>query len=135
MPTTYPNVAFGTAKQSTAETLLFKNATVWTNEKEGILEETDVLVEWKNFCDRKNISDASTVVDAKGKHLTSGIIDEHSHIAISNGVNEGGHNSSAEVTIQDVVNSEDINIYRELAGGVTTTITWFCKSYRWTICC
>jgi hypothetical protein len=34
----------------------------------------------------------------KGKHLTSGIIDEHSHIAISNGVNEGGHNSSAEVT-------------------------------------
>jgi predicted amidohydrolase YtcJ len=61
----------------------------------------------------KNISDASaTVVDAKGKHLTSGIIDEHSHIAISNGVNEGGHNC-AEVTIQDVVNSEDINIYRE----------------------
>jgi formylmethanofuran dehydrogenase subunit A len=60
-----------------------------------------------------------TVVDAKGKHLTSGIIDEHSHIAISNGVNEG--NSSAEVTIQDVVNSEDINIYRELAGGVTTS--------------
>jgi imidazolonepropionase-like amidohydrolase len=60
-------------------------------------------------------------VDAKGKHLTSGIIDEHSHIAISNGVNEGGHNSSAEVTIQDVVNSEDINIYRELAGGVTTS--------------
>jgi hypothetical protein len=45
----------------------------------------------------------------------------HSHIAISNGVNEGGHNSSAEVTIQDVVNSEDINIYRELAGGVTTS--------------
>jgi hypothetical protein len=42
MPTTYPNV-FGTAKQSTAETLLFKNATVWTNEKEGILEETDVF--------------------------------------------------------------------------------------------
>jgi hypothetical protein len=53
--------------------------------------------------------------------FTSGIIDEHSHIAISNGVNEGGHNSSAEVTIQDVVNSEDINIYRELAGGVTTS--------------
>jgi hypothetical protein len=36
-------------------------------------------------------------------------------------VNEGGHNSSAEVTIQDVVNSDDINIYRELAGGVTTS--------------
>jgi imidazolonepropionase-like amidohydrolase len=91
--------------------------------REGILEETDVLVKnGKISAIGKNISDASaTVVDAKGKHLTSGIIDEHSHIAISNGVNEGGHNSSAEVTIQDVVNSEDINIYRELAGGVTTS--------------
>jgi hypothetical protein len=28
---------------------------------------------------------------------------------------------SAEVTIQDVVNSDDVNIYRELAGGVTTS--------------
>jgi hypothetical protein len=42
-------MAFGTAKQSTAETLLFKNATVWTNEKEGILEETDVLVKNGKF--------------------------------------------------------------------------------------
>jgi hypothetical protein len=31
----------------------------------------------------------------------------------------GGHNSSAEVTIQDVV--KDINIYRDLAGGVTVS--------------
>jgi imidazolonepropionase-like amidohydrolase len=123
MPTTFPNVAFGNAKKLTAETLLFKNATVWTNEKEGIIEETDVLVKnGKIAAIGKNISDANaTIIDAKGKHLTSGIIDEHSHIAISNGVNEGGHNSSAEVSIQDVVNSEDINIYRELAGGVTTS--------------
>ena len=123
IPTTFPNVAFGNLKKPTAETILFKNATVWTNEKDGILEETDVLVKNGKIASvGKNISDASaTVVDAKGKHLTSGIIDEHSHIAISNGVNEGGHNSSAEVTIQDVVNSEDINIYRDLAGGVTTS--------------
>lgn len=123
MPTTFPNVAYGNSKKLTAETLLFKNATVWTNEKEGIIEETDVLVKnGKIAAIGKNLSDAgATIIDAKGKHLTSGIIDEHSHIAISGGVNEGGHNSSAEVTIQDVVNSEDINIYRELAGGVTTS--------------
>ncbi|MCL6462714.1 MAG: amidohydrolase family protein [Flavobacterium micromati] len=123
MATTFPNVAYGNNKKLEPETLLFKNATVWTNEKDGILDETDVLVKnGKIAAIGKNLSDASaTVVDAKGKHLTSGIIDEHSHIAISNGVNEGGHNSSAEVTIQDVVNSEDINIYRELAGGVTTS--------------
>ncbi len=121
LPVTYPNVAFGDAKKLTAQTLLFKNATVWTNEKEGILTETDVLIKnGKIAAVGKNLSDASaTVIDAKGKHITSGIIDEHSHIAISKGVNEMGHNSTAEVTIQDVVNSEDINIYRDLAGGVT----------------
>ncbi|MEN9656474.1 MAG: hypothetical protein RL311_1461, partial [Bacteroidota bacterium] len=120
-PVTYPNVAFGNQEKLTAQTLLFKNATVWTNEKEGILEQADVLIkEGKIAAVGKNLSDPSaTVIDAKGKHLTSGIIDEHSHIAISKGVNEGGHNSSAEVTIQDVVNSEDPNIYRDLAGGVT----------------
>jgi imidazolonepropionase-like amidohydrolase len=123
IPVTFPNVAFGNAQKPTQQTLLFKNATVWTNEKEGIIQETDVLVKNGKIANiGKNISDATaTIIDAKGKHLTSGIIDEHSHIAISNGVNEGGHNSSAEVTIQDVVNSEDINIYRDLAGGVTTS--------------
>ncbi|MFH6997310.1 amidohydrolase family protein [Flavobacterium sp. FlaQc-57] len=121
IPTTYPNVAFGDSKKLTAQTILFKNATVWTNEKEGILTESDVLIKnGKISAIGKNLSDASAiVVDAKGKHITSGIIDEHSHIAISRGVNESGHNSTAEVTIQDVVNSEDINIYRDLAGGVT----------------
>jgi hypothetical protein len=69
-------------------------------------------------------------VDAKGKHLTSGIIDEHSHIAIL----KWWHNL-AEVTIQDVVNSEDINIYRELAGGVTTSqLLHGSATYRWTVC-
>lgn len=121
IPTTFPNVAFGDSKKLTAQTLLFKNATVWTNEKEGILTESDVLIKnGKIAAVGKNLSDAAAVViDAKGKHITSGIIDEHSHIAISKGVNESGHNSTAEVTIQDVVNSEDINIYRDLAGGVT----------------
>ena len=123
MPTAYPNVAFGLDKKAAAENLLFKNATVWTNEKDGILQETDVLVKnGKIALIGKNISDASAkTIDAKGKHLTAGIIDEHSHIAISNGVNEGGHNSSAEVSIQDVVDSEDIDIYRDLAGGVTVS--------------
>jgi imidazolonepropionase-like amidohydrolase len=122
-PVTFPNIAFGNIQKPSQQTLLFKNATVWTNEKDGIQENTDVLVKnGKIAAIGKNIIDANAIiVEAKGKHLTSGIIDEHSHIAISKGVNEGGHNSSAEVTIQDVVNSEDINIYRDLAGGVTTS--------------
>jgi imidazolonepropionase-like amidohydrolase len=52
-------------------------------------------------------------------HLTSGIIDEHSHIALFS-VNEGADASSAEVRMCDVINPDDINIYRQLAGGVTT---------------
>ncbi len=120
---TFPNVAFGNQEKLQPQKLLFKNATVWTNEKTGILNDTDVLInEGKIVSIGKNLVDpTATIIDAKGKHLTSGIIDEHSHIAISRGVNEAGHNSSAEVTIADVVNSEDPNIYRDLAGGVTTS--------------
>jgi imidazolonepropionase-like amidohydrolase len=122
LPVTFPNMAYGYSQKPTEKNVLFKNATVWTNEKEGILETADVLVKnGKIAAVGKNISDATaTIIEAKGKHLTSGIIDEHSHIAL-NSVNEGGHNSSAEVNMQDVVDSEDINIYRELAGGVTVS--------------
>jgi hypothetical protein len=103
LPVTFPNIAYGNNKKPSQQTILFKNATVWTNEKEGILVDTDVLVkDGKIAAIGKNIEDSNAVkIDAKGKHLTSGIIDEHSHIAISKGVNEGGHNSSAEVTIQE----------------------------------
>jgi imidazolonepropionase-like amidohydrolase len=122
-PVTFPNVAFGNPQKPTVQNMLFKNATVWTNEKEGILQSADVLIKnGKIAAVGKNLSDpTATVINAEGKHLTAGIIDEHSHIAISKGVNEGGHNSSAEVSIQDVVNSEDPNIYRDLAGGVTVS--------------
>lgn len=120
-PVTFPNMAYGFDVLPKQETLLFKNVTVWTNEKEGILKNTDVLI--KNGKISKigtNLSSSgATVIDGTGKHLTSGIIDEHAHIATSS-VNESGHNSTAEVTIEDVINPEDINIYRNLAGGVTS---------------
>lgn len=118
---TYPNIAYGRSVLPVARQMLFKNATVWTNEKEGVLQNTDVLVSGgKIIRVGKNISAPNAMqIDATGKHLTTGIIDEHSHIAISNGVNEGGQAISAEVTIEDVVNPDDVNIYRQLAGGVT----------------
>lgn len=120
-PVTFPNMAYGFKTMPAPQTVVFKNATVWTGEAEGVLPGTDVLVR-NGKIDRigKNLSaSGATVIDASGKHLTAGIIDEHSHIAAS-AINEAGHNSSAEVTIEDVVNSEDIDIYRNLAGGVTT---------------
>jgi imidazolonepropionase-like amidohydrolase len=116
----YPFMAYGYSEKPKQETVLFKNATVWTNEKDGILQNADVLLEsGKIKSVGKNLSaPAAQIIDATGKHLTSGIIDEHSHIAISRGVNEGSQSSSAEVRIGDVVNSDDINIYRQLSGGV-----------------
>ncbi|WP_299890612.1 amidohydrolase family protein [uncultured Lacinutrix sp.] len=120
-PVTYPNMAYGNASLPKQETILFKNTTVWTNEKEGILKNTDVLIkDGKISKIGKNISAPSaTIINGEGKHLTSGIIDEHSHIATSS-VNEAGHNSTAEVTQEDVINPEDISIYRNLSGGVTS---------------
>ncbi|MBQ0735641.1 amidohydrolase family protein [Aquimarina celericrescens] len=117
---TYPNIAYGSPELPKSETILFKNATVWTNETDGVLTETDVLIKnGKISAIGKNLNAGKAkVVDATGKHLTPGIIDEHSHIAAA-AINEAGHNSSAEVTIEDVVSPDDINIYRNLGGGVT----------------
>lgn len=121
VPITYPNMAYGFKELPKQETLLFKNATVWTNETEGIMEQTDVLVKNGKIAKiGKDLSNSGAkVIDATGKHLTSGVIDEHSHIAASS-INESGQNSSAEVSIEDVIDEEDIDIYRNLAGGVTT---------------
>jgi imidazolonepropionase-like amidohydrolase len=117
----YPALAFGNTTLPKASNVIFKNATVWTSEQEGILNNTDVLIKDGKIAKiGKNLSSPNAlIIDATNKHLTAGIIDEHSHIAISRGVNEGTQESSAEVRIGDVVNSEDINIYRNLAGGVT----------------
>jgi imidazolonepropionase-like amidohydrolase len=117
----YPFTAYGRTEIPVAKTVLFKNATVWTNEKEGILTETDVLIEnGKILKIGKSISapKSAEVIDATGKHLASGIIDEHSHISIGGGVNEAGASSSAEVRIGDVIRDDDVNLYRQLAGGV-----------------
>jgi imidazolonepropionase-like amidohydrolase len=119
----FPNLAYGLDSCVTQHPILIRNATVWTNEKEGILLKTDVLLENGKISEigeslKSNISNIKEI-DAAGMHLTSGIIDEHSHIAISKGVNESGQAVSAEVSIGDVVNPDDINIYRQLSGGVT----------------
>jgi imidazolonepropionase-like amidohydrolase len=121
VPLTFPNVGYGFNSKPRPQNVLFRNATVWTGEAAGVLANTDVLVKnGKISAIGKNLSaSGAIVVDATGKHLTAGIIDEHSHIAALS-INESGHNSSAEVTIEDVVDPEDMDIYRNLAGGVTS---------------
>jgi len=102
--------------------ILIKNATLWTVSKSGILKNSDMLIRrgkiWKIGRDLK-APEGALIIDATGKHVTPGLIDAHSHTAISGGVNEGTQAVTAEVRVQDVINSRDISIYRELAGGLT----------------
>lgn len=120
----YPFTAFGNDETAIPkqETLLFKNATIWTSDKQGKIEGGDVLVKNGKIAKvGKNLSDANArVIDATGKHLTAGLIDEHSHIA-SASTNEGGQSVTSEVRMQDNLDPDDINIYRQLSGGVTTS--------------
>ncbi len=116
---TYPFMPYGNEALPEANTYLIQGATVWTNEADGILEQADVLVaDGKITQVGNNLSaDRATVIDGTGKHLTSGVIDEHSHIALTS-INDIAVNSGM-VRMKEVVDSEDINIYRQLAGGVT----------------
>ncbi len=122
LPVTFPNTAYGFKELPKYSNIVFKNVTAWTNEEEGILKNIDVLItNGKIKKINKNIETPKThfEIDCTGKHLTAGIIDEHSHIAASS-INEAGQNSSAEVSIEDVIEPNDMSIFRSLAGGVTT---------------
>ena len=120
----FPFVPFGweEGQAPKQETILIKNATVWTSEKEGVLQNTDVLIRGGKIASiGKNLSaTGARVIDGTGKHVTPGIIDEHSHIAAAS-INEGGQSVTSEVRIADNLNPDDVNIYRQLSGGVTTS--------------
>lgn len=120
----YPFTAYGWKEKPRAQTVLIQNTTVWTGEKEGILTNTDVLItngKIQKVGRKLPVQDNAIVINGAGKHLTAGIIDEHSHIAATRSINEGTQESSAEVRVGDVIDSEDIDIYRQLAGGVTSS--------------
>ena len=119
---TYPFNGYGWEVQPKQETILIRNGTVWTSDTEGKLEGTDVLIRNGKIAQvGKNLSAAGArIIDATGKHVTPGIIDEHSHIAAAS-INEGGQSVSSEVRIKDNLDPEDVDIYRQLSGGVTTS--------------
>jgi imidazolonepropionase-like amidohydrolase len=116
---TYPFGAYGRKQLPNKEIYWIQNATLWTNESQGIIEGDLLIQEGKIIQVGKVTAPVNAIaINAKGKHVTPGIIDEHSHIALMS-VNEGTQSSSAEVEEARVVWPEDIDIYRQLAGGVT----------------
>ena len=120
---TYPFNGYGFKEIPKQENILIKNATIWTNEKEGELLNTDILIKnGKIAAIGKQLVDATAkIIDGTGKHLSPGIIDEHSHIAGTGGINECSQSVTAEVRIGDIIDPEDIEIYRQLSGGVTSS--------------
>src|SRR5687768_577392 len=65
-----------------------------------------------------DIPSGADVVDASGRFVSPGIIDAHSHIAAES-INEGGTTVSSMTGIEDVLDPTDVNILRDLAGGLT----------------
>jgi len=119
---TFPNMAYGFETLPNPENVLVKNATIWTSEAEGVLGNSDLLIKNGRIeAIGQNLTAPAgvRVIDATGKHVTAGIIDEHSHICISGDVNEGTDAISSEVRIGDIVDPDDISVYRSLGGGVT----------------
>lgn len=117
----YPFSAFGAEVLPTQQDYLIKNATVWTNSAKGIIINADVKVSKGKIVQVGTGLSAgnTTVIDGSNLHLTSGIIDEHTHIGLARGVNEAGTNNSGEVRMSDAIDPDDVNFYRQLAGGVT----------------
>lgn len=129
IPRTSPLGDFGSTERVAPAAVLVRDATVWTVSDAGIIEHCDLLaVDGKIVAVGKDLraslapgkipSDA-LVIEAAGMHLTPGLIDCHSHTGIDGGVNEWTQNVTAEVRIADAVNPDDIDWYRELAGGLT----------------
>src|SRR5258708_15318970 len=112
--------AFASAAAFAAAPILIQNATVLTVTK-GTFQGSVLIRDGKivEVGPRLAARPGASVIDATGKFLMPGIIDCHSHIA-ADSINEGSVSVSSMVGIVDVLNPDDISIYRAIAGGVTT---------------
>src|SRR5882724_10712022 len=102
--------------------LLIQNATILTV-SHGTIEHGSILIRDGKIAEVGTSIKApagAQIVDANGQFVMPGIIDCHSHIAVDGSVNEGSISVSSIVNIGEVLNPEDIDIYRDLAGGVTS---------------
>lgn len=104
------------------EWVLVKNATIWTSGPLGRILGGDLLVhagKTEKVGTNLTAPPGALIIDATGKHVTAGLIDCHSHTAISRGINEGSSAVTVEVRVGDIIDATDVGLYRELAGGLT----------------
>lgn len=113
-----------------SETTLLKDATVLDG-LGGIIEGGDVLlIDGKIDSIGEDIAapDGTTVIDARGKWVTPGIIDNHSHLGVYPSPSVGAHGDgneisgpvTSEVWAEHGIWPQDPGFTRALAGGVTS---------------
>jgi imidazolonepropionase-like amidohydrolase len=123
LPWVRPMMEYGRASiPEQPAVVLVRNATVWTQGAQGRLENADLLVRAGKVVQVGKglaVPRGAVVVDATGKHVTPGLIDPHTHTGVS-AVNESGFAIVPEVRMGDVLTHNNIWMYRQLAGGLTT---------------
>lgn len=118
----YPAGEYGFTTTPPQMSVVFRSATVWLA-GDAPRPDTDVYIEGgliKAVGQDLKVPLQTKSIDASGLHLSPGLIDAHSHIAVSGNLNEPSHTVTSEVRIGDVLDPTDIDIYRQLAGGLTT---------------
>jgi imidazolonepropionase-like amidohydrolase len=101
--------------------IVIQNATILTV-SHGTIEHGSILIKDGKIAEvgqTVNAPKDAQVIDAAGQFVIPGIIDCHSHIAAES-INEGSVSVSSMVNMAEILNPEDIDIYRDLAGGVTS---------------
>ncbi len=105
------------------EEVLIRNATVWTMDSAGRLEDTDLRIRGGRIAEiGRGLQPGpnALVIEAEGRHVTPGLIDCHSHAAVEGfGVNEGSDSVTSEVRVADVLDPGDRFLYLQAAGGLT----------------
>jgi len=104
------------------DAVVVRNATIWTMGLQGRMDNADLLIQNGEVVEVGVNLDAprgAVEIDGTGKHVTPGLIDPHIHSGVS-AVNESGFAIVPEVKMGDVVTHNNISMYRQLAGGLTT---------------
>jgi imidazolonepropionase-like amidohydrolase len=125
LPFIRPMMEFGVSSiPDQPAAVVVRNATVWTQGPDGQLENADLLVEAGRITAVGQDLDApsgAVEIDAEGKHVTPGLIDPHIHSGTS-GTNESGFAIVPEVQMGEVITHNNIWMYRQMAGGLTTAM-------------